>query len=503
MKYMIRFFEVVFLSLLMTTSLFAANQGPQLKFDEKSIAEEKGTSDNSKKEFIYGAEPIAKFGNDRNYFKLGAYASMRFEHDSASGIADTFTFRRFVLETDAKIASRFRIYSEIEFERFRKIELERDVTAQNGGLKVTQEIEGTNQSEIAIEQAWFELAFADWIRFQGGGVLIPVGRFNINHDDNLWNFPRRSLVDRGVPVLPTTAAWDELGLGLNGDVEVGEKSKLNYKVYVVNGVVLDAELEEVVQTRSPKRDKLELEAEFGISTGTFSQDIKNAKAVTGRLMYSPLLGHEFGFSGYWGRYTPEYLVGKNLTAVGVDTLQVFGNFDVEAEYVLSYFSGLKDVMSSFANAVGEGEVAVKSADSPDLESEIAFAPSRLVELKQGYWLELRYHWRPQWLTKSWFGKYFSDPHLIPLLRWEQAFLNGRITDATISGGQLTEYVTQNNQVDRLAVGLAFRLNPLAVFQLAYEYTQVNNGTPLAEVVNYLPTLSSQNNAVMFGAAFGF
>src|SRR5262249_14262411 len=159
---------------------------------------------------------------------------LRFSADSAEGIHDTFTLRRFVLTTDAKIASRFRIYSELEFERFRKIEIERSFNKNaEGGVSLTQDIEATNHSEISLEQIWFELAFTDYIRLRGGGVLVPVGRFNINHDDNQWNLPRRPLVDRGIPVLPSTAAWAELGVGLNGDIEIGEKGKLQYQAYVV------------------------------------------------------------------------------------------------------------------------------------------------------------------------------------------------------------------------------------------------------------------------------
>lgn len=498
-----KFLLMVLASIFWGNLVFAAESGPELKFDPNAMNSSESKPGTQKSNFVYGDKPIAKFGTDDNYIKLGGYGSMRFEYDSGKDLNETFTFRRLVFTTDAKIASRFRIYTELEFERFRKIELERNVTADSEGLKVTQEIEGTNKSEIALEQAWFEVDFKDWLRFRGGGVLVPLGRFNINHDDNLWNLPRRSLVDRGIPVLPTTSAWDELGVGFNGDFELGEKSKLNYQIYVVNGAVLDAELEEVVQTRSSKRDKLEIEAEFGISTGTFSNDVKGAKAVTGRVMYSPSLGHEFGFSGYWGRYTPSYLIGKNLTSFGLDTLQKFGNFEMEAQYIFTNFGGMRSVIDSFAQAVGDGKVETSSADSPDLETEIAFKPSQLAARKQGYWMELRYNWRPEWLSNSWMGKHFSDPHFIPILRWEQAFIQDRIIDATIVGGVVTNYQTQSNRVDRLSAGLAFRFNPLAVMQLAYEYTQTNKNTPLAEVTNYLATPSSKNNSVMLGAAFGF
>ncbi len=489
------------LGMVVMLGLVAASvdaQDPELKITPETNSSETASTDSK-----YGDKDLLRFGNDKQYVKLGGYGSIRFSTDTAEAVKDTFTFRRFVLTTDAKIASRFRIYSELEFERFRKIELERNVEAAEGGLTIEQEIEGTNQSEIALEQAWFELEFAKYLRFQGGGVLVPIGRFNINHDDNIWNLPRRSLVDRGVPVLPTTSAWDELGFGFNGDVELGEKSALNYRIYVVNGVVLDAELEEVVKTRDPSRDELEFEGEFGISTGTFSQDIKDAKAVTGRIAYSPFLGHEIGFSGYWGRYTPDFLIGKDLTVFGFDWLSKFGNFDIEAEYVVSHFAGLDDVLTSFGEVAGQTEAEVEAEDSPDLETKIAFEPSGLSSTKHGYWVELRYHFRPDWLTNSWVGKNFSDPQLIPVVRWEQAFLRGLVTDFEVVDRTVITLEKENRRVDRITAGLAFRLNPLAVFQLAYEYTQTNDGETLASVTNYLPTEDDKNHSILFGTAFGF
>jgi hypothetical protein len=503
--------RIVLLALLVSWNLLFygtyghSAEGPELKFNptESEGAESKPAEKKSSQE-VYGSKPLLKFGDENNYVKLGGYGSMRFEYGSAQDINDTFTFRRFVFTTDSKIASRFRIYSELEFERFRKIEIERVTQPSNGGLSVTQDIEATNNSEISLEQAWFEVDFKNWLRFRGGAVLIPVGRFNINHDDNQWNLPRRSLVDRGVPVLPTTAAWDELGFGFNGDVEIGEKSKLNYQIYVVNGAILDAQFEQSVQTRPGDSTKIENEAEFSISTGTFSHDVKNAKTVTGRIMYSPALGHEFGFSGYWGRYTPDFLVGENLTSVAFDTLHSFGSFDLEAEYVFTHFGGLRSVIDSFGQVVQTQESEGESTTTPPgVETEVAFKPSRLASTLQGYWLELRYHFRPSWLTHSWMGEHFSDPQLIPVLRWEQAFIDGRLANVDIQNGVVTTFQTENRRVDRLSAGLAFRLNPLAVFQLAYEMTQTNTGKPLADVVNFLPTPSHRNHGVLLGAAFGF
>jgi hypothetical protein len=310
-------------------------------------------------------------------------------------------------------------------------------------------------------------------------------------------------VDRGVPILPSTSAWDELGLGLNGEVPLGKSGKFDYRIYVVNGAVLDFELEEVIKTRDPKRDEIELEGEFGMSTGTFSNDIKEAKAVTGRVAFSPALGHEIGLSGYWGRYTPQFLIGKNLTSVGFDFLSGIKGFQIEGEFIYTQLGGLQAVLTDFAAQLGNSEAEVSSEDSPDLETKLEFGPSGLASKKYGYWVELRYSFRPPWLKNSWFGNHFSDPQLIPIVRWEQAFLDGLVTDFEAVGNAVTALVQENRFVNRATAGLAFRLNPLAVFQLAYEYTWTNDGKSLATVTNYLATPSSSNQAVMFGVAFGF
>jgi hypothetical protein len=496
MKTLAQLLSAAVFSIFLFTAPTSAAEGPELKFDPETAA----SGAESKPHGVYGDKPLLKWGNENRYVKLGGYGSIRFEADSAEGLSDTFTFRRFVLTTDARIASRFRIYFELEFERFREVEVEQETAVEDGEFEVGQEIEGTNQSEIALEQAWFELEFARYIRFQGGGVLVPIGRFNINHDDNVWNLPRRPLVDRGVPVLPTTSAWDELGFGLNGDVELGEKAGMNYRIYVVNGATLNFQLENAVVANPEGQPELEQAAKIGISTGTFSQDIKDAKAVTGRVAFSPALGHEIGISGYWGRYTPDFLQGENLTVVGFDFLSTIGSFEVEGEWALSHFGGLDEVLQNLAAIIGESEAEEEGAA---LTSKIAFEPSQLVSTKQGYWIELRYRFRPGWLTRSWFGKHFSDPQLIPVVRWEQAFLNGLVTEFGATGSAVTTLIKENRRVDRITAGFAFRLNPLAVFQLAYEFTQTNQGGALAQVTNFLPTESSQNHAFLFGAAFGF
>ncbi|HWP58752.1 MAG TPA: hypothetical protein VNL14_12750 [Candidatus Acidoferrales bacterium] len=164
------------------------------------------------------AEASAK---GRGYFeklieqtKIGAYGSLRYGTSNLDDLHNTFTFRRFVLTVDSPLAERLRANLELEFERFTQLELEKRTFPEEGGLKTEFAVEGTNESEISLERAWPHYEIQPWLNFRAGAVLVPLGRFNINHDDNRWDLARRSLVDRGVPVLPAKSAWPELGAGL-------------------------------------------------------------------------------------------------------------------------------------------------------------------------------------------------------------------------------------------------------------------------------------------------
>ncbi len=435
--------------------------------------------------------------------KIGGYGSGRFETSSLSNQNTTFTYRRFVLTTDANIAPRLRGYFELEFERFRELELEKSNTTGEGGLTVEQTVEGTNGSEISFEQGWLQFDLTnDWLKFRAGEVLVPVGRFNINHDDNLWNLPRRSLVDRGTPVLPVTAAWGEIGAGFVGDVALGRDSMVNYQTYVLNGVTLDTEFEQIARTRNPESTETAIEVKVSPSTGTFGSDTKNAKAWAGRLAYSPFLGQELGFSGYWGRYTPDFLSNETLWTLGTDGLFSWGPFDLEGEFLYTNFGGVKNVAKSLAQVAVNG---VSETENPDLNTEVEFELSGLASHKYGYWLEARYHWWPQSLNDTIFGKYFTNPQFVAVLRGEQVWLDDLVTEADFAGGVLQTFNTSNRFVNRITPGLAYRPTPLVVFQLAYEFTWTNSGQSLSGVTNYLAAgpRENTNSAFLMGAAFGF
>lgn len=359
--------------------------------------------------------------------RIGGYGSIRYEVTDNPADKNSFELRRFVLAGDATIAPRLSAYFELEFERFRELEVEKNLGPAEGGLTAQQAIEATNHSEISLEQIWMQYDIQDWLKFRGGGVLVPLGRFNLYHDDNRWDLPRRTLVDRGVPVLPVEAAWDELGVGFLGDVPITDDVLLNYQTYVVQGAALDFEFEQI-----------------------------------GRSHFAP--------------------------------------FEIEGEYVYTHFAGIRNVATGLARVARDSEL---EGSTPGLNSVVEFELANLATSKQGYWLELRYNFWPDFLTKSFLGWEFADPRLTAVVRGEQAWLSGLVEEVTFGGGRIDSFDTQDRIVNRITAGLAYRPVPLVVFQLAYEYTQTNAGKSLSSVTNFIPGNVDHMNAVLLGVAFGF
>lgn len=431
-------------------------------------------------------------------FRLGGYGSTRFEASDLHNVGDTFTFRRFVLTGDATIAERLRSYVEIELERFTELEVERRAVAEGGRQGFSQSIEGSNSSEISLEQAWVQFELADWAKFRMGNVLVPLGRFNINHDDNRWDLPRRSLVDRGVPVLPSTAAWSEVGLGFNGEIKTDHFGKFSYEAYVVNGVTLDSSIETVARGTG----ELETEVEIKPRRGTANVDVKRDKAGALRLAWSPALGQELGLSGYYGRYTPDFLPSESVWAISADGKATFGPFEIEGEYVYTRFGGINRVARGFAQAVAEREFSTGTAP---LEATVDFELAGLADTKHGYWLDLRYRFFPDVLRDSVLGRTFENPQFILTTRWEQVWLNGLVQDVQFTGGVLGQIARENRFINRATLGLAYRPVALVVFQVALERTWTDANKSLAAVTNFLPARQTEStaNSFLFGVAFGF
>lgn len=435
---------------------------------------------------------------------VGGYGSLRYETNDLEDFNNGFDFRRFVLTLDARPVERLHFNFELEFERFTVLELERTISTSPEGIEIEQAIEGSNESELRIEQAWMQYDIVPWLNFRAGALLMPVGRFNLMHDDNRWNLPRRPLVDRGVPVLPVASAWTELGAGIAGEVQLGKQAVLSYQLYVVNGVVLDAEIEEEVESQQGEGGVLARVAKFRPVNGPFDKDLNKGKAVAGRVSFSPTLGSEFAVSGYVGDYTPEFLgTSKNVWSIAADGKVAVGGFEVEGEYVYTHWDDVTGVARAFAQLIRN---AAAASATPEQVTEVGFELANLADSKSGYWLEVRYPFWPAALSETLLGRGFANPQLVPVLRWEQVFFHQLLTELDFAEGEVTVHRTRNATLNRFTAGFAYRPTPLWAFSLAYERTFTSNKSgSLAGLTNFLPAQPNEKtaNAFLVGIAFGF
>ncbi|HEV8522905.1 MAG TPA: hypothetical protein VGQ71_00280, partial [Terriglobales bacterium] len=403
------------------------------------------------------------------------------------------------ITTDARLGDRIRVYSETEVERLVELELEKSATREAGGVKFANELEGNSGAEIGIEQLWAQFDLGKGQALRGGLILPPLGRFNLLHDDDYWDIPRRTLVDRNAPVVPVKVAWRELGLGLVGSLNIGSTAKLDYQLYAMNGSTLDFNLENVVQTRTPSRSKLELEAELGLTSGA-ADGTRNTNAVGWRVALSPTLAGEIALSGYHGGYTPTWIsASEEVNALAVDGKWRFGAFEIEGEAVYSSFGNVRALAQSLAEAVFRSAAETSSSETSELENEIEIGLGGLSSRRFGFWTDFKYHWRPAFLKRSFLGRGFEDPQLIPIVRYERVWIWKDVEELAFTGGLITDLTLQDLEQDRITLGMNYRPAPQFGFQLAYEHNQRRRGAVL--IFPRVPQEST--NGFLLGWTFSF
>jgi len=287
-------------------------------------------------------------------------------------------------------------------------------------------------------------------------------------------------------------------MGFAGDIDGGAWGKFGYQVYVMNGVTLDASLETIARGSG----ELETEVEVKPQRGTANIDVKKDKAGALRVFWSPSIGNEIGTSVYYGRYTPDFLPSETVWSVSGDGKLTFGPFEIEGEYVYTRWNGIKRVAQGFANAVAEQELA--SGTAP-LDVVVEFELAGLADSKQGYWLDLRYRFFPDFLRGTLLGRPFENPQFILTTRFEQVWMHNLVKEIAFSGSTVQDIMREDRYVNRATLGFTYRPVPLVAFQLAFERTWTNHGKSLASVTNFIPANRTEDtqNSFLFGVAFGF
>ncbi len=431
---------------------------------------------------------------------IGGYGSVRYEVNTLNEPKPAgFDFRRFVLTTDATPHDRLQAYVELEFERLAEIEVEREVEVSPFGAKFKEELEGGNGGEISFEQMWGQFKFSDPFSVRFGLILPPVGRFNMNHDDDRWDIPRRTLVDRNAPVLPVKSAWTELGVGVLGGVDVGKTGRLQYQAYVVNGATLDFTVEKAVESEPDEPAILKLASEFALGRGPVNGE-GGVRAGTWRLGYSPTLTADFGVSGYHGRYTPNFMepINEKINAFGLDGLWKYAPFAVEGEYIYSDFGDTDRLVEAFIDTV-TGSTGIPPLAGAE-GTEVEFALKDLTPVRHGFWVEGRYRFWPESWKDNFLGKGFEDPGLTAVVRYERVTLRDAIEEVAIENFEIERSDSQTLKQERTTVGLSYRPLQSVVFSVALEHNRRLKGDVLVFPRGF-PEKSY--TSLLAGMAFGF
>ncbi|MCB9646372.1 MAG: hypothetical protein H6730_07200 [Deltaproteobacteria bacterium] len=328
---------------------------------------------------------------------LGGYGEHEFE--AGPGRVSHFRAHRYVLFVYSQVTDRISVATEIEFE------FAGSPNKQDGVLGI---------GEVLLEFSVVDFEIFEWLVARAGVILMPVGAFNLRHDA-----PTRDLTARPIAyetIVPST--WFESGAGFYGTIPIGDHQRINYELYVVNG--LDSRIYDGFGMRAAR--------------GSHFEDNNHDKAVVGRVAYSPLLGLELALSGYTGAYDKAH---NRVNMANLDFTWRSGKLELLGEAVFARID----------EGFVEGFSASSTANTRDAVPENMF----------GFYLQANYHF------------------MLPGLR---DHLPVWLSDATFTGvvryeGKDTDLQRQSVQGDqrRLTFGLNFR--PIEAYVLKTDF-QLNS-----------------------------
>jgi len=323
--------------------------------------------------------------------------------------SSSFDQQRFVPFFYSDITDRLKVASEVEIEHGIR---SKSAQADSGGI------------EVSLEFATIDYLLREPINFRTGIILLPVGKFNLLHDSPLNDLSDRPLVDTAI--IPSTLS--EAGAGFYGTLYPTRLSKLDYELYVTQGFNgYRTDRTPVITADAGLRD-----ARQRVSTVDDGLDNNNGKAVVGRLAFSPVLGVEFGGSGYFGSYDPASK--RPLSIWAADWTFQRGPFEL----------------------IGEAAWVYARDNNRNLDGTFAFdANGRpLPRRMDGFYVQSNYHFMPQALRR-WAPSYFTEASTFTaVVRWDDVNTNSESSDT---------------KRERLTLGLNFRPIEDTVFKADYQF----------------------------------
>ena len=370
---------------------------------------------------------------------VGGYAEVQFNALSGPNLdnpnRNSFNQVRMIPFIYADITDRVKFATEIEFER--------------GGPQNNQ-----GDGEVKLEFAQLDYLVNEAINIRAGMILVPIGKFNLLHDTPLNDLVDRPIVSR--LIIPST--WSETGAGFYGTLYPTLMSKVDYELYVINGLQGGA--------KSPGTDNVTDTGGLRAVRGSAARDPNDNKSVVGRIAFSPMLGIEVAGSGHYGLW-------NNVGAGGVNNAS-----DYIGIYALDW-----TLQRGPFEVIGE---AAWSRITRTAGSVVATGPAGM----QGYYIQGNYHFMPEFLKKLASSHFTDASTFTATVRWEQVDTDTDDRTRTLTGGNARE-------LERLTLGLNFRPIEDTVFKFNWQFNS-QTGTP---VVNTTPGL--HGNGFLFSAATYF
>jgi hypothetical protein len=222
---------------------------------------------------------------------------------------------RFVLMVGHSFSDRIKFWSEVEVEH--------------------AFVEGGEESgEVAIEQAYIDLAVSRRFNVRAGMVLIPVGIINERHEPPTFHGVERTFVD--TVIVPTT--WRDVGAGAFGDLGRG----FSFKAYVVPGL-----------------DATGFSADDGIAGGRQQGGQADASdpAATGRLEFRSrglTAGGSFWYGGSGFGLSRLEIEPPTVGVASIDARYRRGRYELRGQWSTVSISGAADLNRALQAQVGIG-----------------------------------------------------------------------------------------------------------------------------------------------------
>ena len=338
---------------------------------------------------------------------VGGYYDFEYWNKANDGSPSNFDQHRLVPFIYGDVSDRLKFAAEIEIE--------------HGGD------DSSGNADIKVEFATADYLIAEPLNLRAGIILLPLGKFNLLHDAPLRDLTERPLVAQRI--IPSTL--HQPGVGTYGTFYPTRLSQLNYEIYVTSGFTNafsgGATSSNITNTNGLRSAR----------SNSTAFDNNDGKAVVGRVAFSPLLGIEIGGSGFHGSYDP--MSDRMLTITALDWTLQRGPFELIGEAAWSW--------------IEDNNLTLAGTPIND---------ARHAEEMWGYYIQLNYHFMPEFLTR------LAPTHFRPdvstftgVIRWEELNLGADLPNSEI--GRLGER-------QRLTVGLNFRPTEDSVVKLDVQYS---------------------------------